>query len=120
MKLTKAEIKNIIKEEIQKLFTEMFEQTPLPEEGDIYAHTYDPESQNTSVEVQASTNPELIRLRALGDGFSPKVRRGQIFQMPTEIFFQTFVEKSDEIDPDTGKRVNVLNLGNRGEEQNGY
>lgn len=106
----RSRMEEVIHEEMSKLLEEMFNDLVTPESGDLYYHVRYPDLDSYSVEVKATDGKKLVSLQALGTGFEPKVKQGQRFKMPLEIFSRVFMEKSDEIDPDTGKRINIINL----------
>ena len=109
----RSRMEEVIHEEMSKLLEEMFNDLVTPESGDLYYHVRYPDLDSYSVEVKATDGKKLVSLRALGNGFEPKVKQGQRFKMPLEIFSRVFMEKSDEIDPDTGKRINIINLSEK-------
>lgn len=115
MKITKSKLKTIIKEELNKVMQEMFGKQPdmKIEKGDVWAYYTEPDSIEHQVVVQ-SHDDRTVLIKAKGNGFISKgVKTGMKFRVPTHVFMQAFIEKSTEIDPDTGKQVNIINLSER-------
>ena len=101
----RARFEEVIREEYLNVLMEMFQ----PEKGDEYYHQSYPDLMDFGVIVMDSDGRTVL-LQTMGAGFSPKIKPKQKFRMPKDVFLRTFIEKSGEIDPDTGKRVNVINL----------
>ena len=110
-KLTKRNMRyrmeEMYREEYINLLLEMFGDSIKVEKGDEYYHQRFPDMMNYGVVVQ-DADSRTVLLKPMGDGF--KVKRGQKFRMAKDIFLKSFIQKSNEIDPDTGKRINVINL----------
>ena len=110
-KLTKRNMRyrmeEIYREEYINLLVEMFGDSIKVEKGDEYYHQRFPDIMNYGVVVK-DADSRTVLLKPMGDGF--KVKRGQKFRMAKDVFLKTFIQKSNEIDPDTGKRINVINL----------
>tara|TARA_Y100001973_G_C5017998_1_gene241716 strand:+ start:308 stop:634 length:327 start_codon:yes stop_codon:yes gene_type:complete len=108
MKLTKTEIKNIIKEEIEKLLLEMFEQTPLPEEDQAVSPIQVLQEYEELLRWLSRERHENEKLH--GDDYfrqsGTKSQADKVLGM-----LQTLAGEIDPIDHSSY---------NRGEEQNGY
>ena len=105
----RARLEEMAFEEYSDLLLEMFGGSMEVEKGDEYYHQRFPDMMDYGVIVKGEDGHTVL-LQTMGSGFAPRVKPRQKFRMPKDLFFRTFIQKSNEIDPDTGKRINVINL----------
>ncbi len=106
---TRNRMQEMIHKEMAHVLVEMFGGSMSLQKGDEYYHQRFPDLMNYGVTVQGEDGHTVL-LQTMGNGFEPKIKPKQKFRMPKALFLRTFIEKSNEIDPDTGKRINIINL----------
>ena len=105
---TRNRMKEMIQKEMSYVLTEMFGKDIKVEKDDEYYLIKYPNDINFAVLV-LDADSHTVLLEPLGYGF--KIKKGDPpFRMAKPVFLRMFGEKSREIDPDTGKRINTINL----------
>lgn len=112
-------MEQIIKDEYADIIEEMFGMSKSNKsdyaKGEVLYHTREPDSMQFALSVRG-TDRHLVKVTALGGGYAPKIKQGQNFSMPSSLVDKAYMKKSSEIDPDTGKKINIINLSEEMEE----
>ena len=106
-------MEQIVKDEYADIIEEMFGMSKGSKsdyaKGEVLYHTREPDSMQFALSVRG-TDRHLVKVTALGGGYAPKIKQGQNFSMPSSLVDKAYMRKSSEIDPDTGKKINVFNI----------